>query len=38
MNIVYQVWEAVEEDTRMPTVTKVSLEVLTKEDDGIFPS
>ena len=38
MNIVYQVWEAVEEDKRMPTGTKISLEVLSKEDDGIFPS
>ena len=38
MNIVYQVWEAVEEDKRMPTDTKISLEVLSKEDDGIFPS
>ena len=38
MSIVYQVWEAVEEDKRMPTGTKISLEVLSKEDDGIFPS
>lgn len=38
MSIVYQVWEAVEEDKRMPTDTKISLEVLSKEDDGIFPS
>lgn len=38
MNIVYQVWEAVEEDKRMPTGTKISLEVLSKDDDGIFPS
>ena len=37
MSIVYQVWEAVEEDKRMPTGTKISLEVLSKEDDGIFP-
>ena len=38
MSIVYQVWEAVEEDNRMPTGTKISLEVLSKDDDGIFPS
>lgn len=38
MNIVYQVWEAIEEDKRMPTGTKISLEVLSKDDDGIFPS
>ena len=38
MNIVYQVWEAVEEDNRMPTGTKIVLEVLSKDDDGIFPS
>ena len=38
MSIVYQVWEAVEEDKRMPTGTKISLEVLSKDDDGIFPS
>ena len=38
MNIVYQVWEAVEENNRMPTGTKIVLEVLSKEDDGIFPS
>lgn len=38
MSIVYQVWEAVEEDQRMPTGTKISLEVLSKDDDGIFPS
>ena len=34
MSIVYQV----EEDQRMPTGTKISLEVLSKDDDGIFPS
>ena len=34
MNIVYQVWE----DKRMPTDTKIVLETLSKEDDGIFPS
>ena len=38
MSIVYQVWEAIEEDQRMPTGEKISLEVLSKEDDGIFPS
>ena len=38
MSIVYQVWEAVEEDNRMPTDTKIVLEVLSKDDDGIFPS
>ena len=38
MSIVYQVWEAVEEDNRMPTDTKIVLEVLSKGDDGIFPS
>ena len=38
MSIVYQVWEAIEEDKRMPTGTKISLEVLSKDDDGIFPS
>ncbi len=34
MSIVYQVWE----DNRMPTDTKISLQMLSKEDDGIFPS
>ena len=34
MSIVYQV----EEDKRMPTDTKISLEMLSKDDDGIFPS
>lgn len=34
MSIVYQVWE----DNRMPTGTKISLEVLSKDDDGIFPN
>ena len=34
MSIVYQVWEAIEEDQRMPTGTKISLEVLSKDDDG----
>ena len=38
MNVVYQVWEAIEEDKRMPTDTKIVLEVLSKDDDGIFPS
>ena len=38
MSIVYRVWEAIEEDNRMPTGTKISLEVLSKDDDGIFPS
>ena len=38
MSIVYQVWEAVEEDKRMPTGTQISLQTLSKEDDGIFPS
>ena len=38
MNIVYQVWEAIEEDKRMPTGTKIVLETLSKGDDGIFPS
>lgn len=38
MSIVYQVWEAIQEDKRMPTGTKISLEVLSKDDDGIFPS
>lgn len=38
MSIVYQVWEAVEEDNRMPTDTKIVLETLSKDDDGIFPS
>ena len=38
MSIVYQVWEAVEEDNRMPTDTKISLQTLSKDDDGIFPS
>ena len=38
MSIVYQVWEAIEEDKRMPTDTKISLQMLSKEDDGIFPS
>lgn len=38
MSIVYQVWEAIEEDNRMPTDTKIVLEVLSKGDDGIFPS
>ena len=38
MSIVYQVWEAIEEDNRMPTGTKIVLEVLSKDDDGIFPS
>ena len=32
MSIVYQVWE----DKRMPTDTKISLQTLSKEDDGIF--
>ena len=38
MSIVYQVWEAVEEDNRMPTGTKIVLETLSKGDDGIFPN
>mgnify|MGYP003585493348 CR=1 FL=1 len=38
MSIVYQVWEAIEEDKRMPTDTIISLQTLSKEDDGIFPS
>ena len=32
------IWEAVEEDNRMPTDTKIVLEALSKDDDGIFPS
>lgn len=39
MSIVHQVWEAVEEeDKRLPTGTKILLEMLSRDDDGIFPS
>lgn len=38
MSIVHQVWEAVEEDKRLPTCAKISLQTLSKDDDGIFPS
>ena len=38
MSIVYQVWEAIEENKRMPTCEKILLQTLSKDDDGIFPS
>lgn len=36
--IVHQVWEAVEENKRMPINERITLERLSKDDDGIFPS
>lgn len=36
--IVYQVWEAVDSEGRLPVGEKVTLENITDDQDGIFPN
>lgn len=38
MNIVHQVWEAMEGDGFLQVGKKVSLQMLSQSDDGIFPN